>query len=302
MACCGILSLCRLASRDDRTASSTISLTEQSGRGFLRRACFSAKERAIDEKASPTIMQPADPNQSGFSENPLAPAETHVQVMRLMDEDWHVRLSAAEALGTRGGAATVEPLCAALRDQDPSVRAAAARALGQIRDSRAVEPLCIAFNEKDWDVRAAAVNALWHIRDVRAVGPFCAALMDEHKTMRLCAIETLGHLGDSRAVVPLCAPLKEENDPAVRSAAAEALGQIGDARAVEPLCAALKDNDWDVRVSAAAALAKLGDNAELPLRILSSTMLTPAQRLNTFADASRCFAQDRGEGGALYGG
>ena len=75
--------------------------------------------------------------------------------------------------------------------------------------------------------------------------------------MRSDAAMALGEIGDARAVEPLCAALKN-SDKVVRMSAAAALVKIG-VPAVGPLCVALKDSDKVVRMSAAAALGKIGN-------------------------------------------
>ena len=143
---------------------------------------------------------------------------------------------------------------AKLRDRDRHVRAAAAQALGRSGAAQAVEALIVALQEEEPQVRFYAAWALWQLADARAVAPLCAALGD----------------GVSE----------------VRSAAAFALGRLGDVRAVVPLCTVFRGSDRTVRYPAAAALWEIGNAAALPLRILSATTLTPAQKLHSLEHLS----------------
>ena len=195
-------------------------------------------------------MQASDDNSGPFSEPSLSSEDVQTYIARLLnDEEWELRAASAKALGQSGSAQAVEPLCIALTDQNWHVRIAAVGALGHLKDMRAVEPLCGALADTDWYIRIAATVALGQLGDIRAVGSLCAAL--------------------------------EDTDAPVRSSAAAALGQIGDVWAVEALCAASKDKEADVRRSAATALDSLGTADTLPLKVLSSTTMTPAQLLGS---------------------
>ena len=58
----------------------------------------------------------------------------------------------------------VESLIEVLGDEDHHIRLDAADALGEIGDKRAVEPLTEALKDKDRNVREAAKNALKEIK------------------------------------------------------------------------------------------------------------------------------------------
>jgi len=107
------------------------------------------------------------------------------------DEEWHVRGSAAEALGRIGDPNAVEFLARALMDSHWNVQSESAKALGKIGDRRAVEPLILALKDKDAAVRCNAAEALGKIRDERAVEPLRAALVDEDRDVRRSAKEAL---------------------------------------------------------------------------------------------------------------
>jgi HEAT repeat protein len=127
------------------------------------------------------------------------------------------------------------------------------------------------------DVRSRAAYELGKHRDLRTVMPLIAALSDNDKFVRSWAAGALGKAGPP-AVAPLLQVL-DDPDAAIATAAALALAEIGDLRGVPLLTRALTEADWDVRPSAAAALASLGDADTLPDRVLSDPALSAADRL-----------------------
>lgn len=79
----------------------------------------------------------------------------------LKDKDWHIRETAARALGRPDNQRAVEPLIAALGDEHPFIRLSAAGSLGRIGDERAIEPLFdTTLNDSDEKVRNTATDAL----------------------------------------------------------------------------------------------------------------------------------------------
>lgn len=88
----------------------------------------------------------------------------------LKDEDWQVRVWAAEALGKMGDNRGVEPMIQDLKDEDSDVRMGAARSLGNIGDERAVEPLTQALKDEFVGVRGYAKKALEMIKAKETAG------------------------------------------------------------------------------------------------------------------------------------
>lgn len=79
----------------------------------------------------------------------------------LQDPDTSVRVACCEALGKRGGPASVQALSEALtNDTDIDVRLAAARALGETKDASAVAALGQALEEADPALQLRAVESL----------------------------------------------------------------------------------------------------------------------------------------------
>jgi HEAT repeat protein len=205
-----------------------------------------AAASALIKIGEPAILPLVDMLQNNREGGRRSLLETFEETIENTSES--ARRSVTFTLGKLGEPAVL-PLLETLNDGNPPVRAAAASALGMIGDGRAVLPLSEMLGESDHGVRSNVVEALGEIGDARATLPLCKALTDDHKM--------------------------------VRRNACYALGVIGDDRAILPLCEALKDSNNRVRSAAAAALEKFGDTLTLPLRTLSSELLTPVQKLET---------------------
>jgi len=81
-------------------------------------------------------------------------------------------------------------------------------------------------------------------------------LSHRNEDIRWAAASALSRIG-APAVEPLMAAL-DDKDSVVRLRAAWALGRIGDERAIQKLILTLQDGDWSVRMRAADALGMLG--------------------------------------------
>jgi HEAT repeat protein len=145
----------------------------------------------------------------------------------LNDGDSLVRRHAAKALGRIKDVRAVSPLIEVLnaKDEQPHVRMAAAEALGWIGERDAVEALVSGLKDPHWIVQSRAAIALGRMRDSRAVEPLISALTDEDALVRGCAADALGKIKDSRAIEPLRMAL-EDSDTDVRKRAHRALTKI----------------------------------------------------------------------------
>ena len=154
------------------------------------------------------------------------------------------------------GAASIQPLVAALAEPDPYSTSLApsnaARALARI-GVPAVDPLIGALDDRR--ARAAATSALAQI-GAPAAESLVAALRNGGAQVRIGAGDALRKIG-APAVEPLVAALDDKSEQ-VRAAAAETLGKIGDPRVPGPLTRALGDPAEAVRAASAKALEKLG--------------------------------------------
>lgn len=209
--------------------------------------------------------------------NPLA-AEPLARLLE-NDEDFGVRMDAAEALKGFPGTATTEALRRALKDDVEHVRM---KALNTLCIHRATDAIAEALKSRYADISHAAARVLqntsWLPKDnitmayflvgtgqwaraeelgVVAVEPLVAALPACEAAL------ALGRIGDRKAVGPLIAHLNccvEEDQYAV----IEALVKLKDRRAVEPLAAMVSEAQPKVRVWVTQALEKLGDPAAIP--------------------------------------
>lgn len=127
-------------------------------------------------------------------------------------------------------------LFAALHSRQPEHAAAAARALGEIGDRTAVEPLVIVFQDSavPAKVRLAAAEALLELQSAPAVVTLLGALRRDSWEVRRNAAVVLGQLQATWAVEPLAVAL-EDPHPIVRLTAAAALRRIGTAEALSAL-------------------------------------------------------------------
>jgi HEAT repeat protein len=214
----------------------------------------------------------------------------------LKGPDAKVRLSAANELGSRGSQAALaaEPLGAALKDADPAVRLAAAQALGRIGPTAhvAYAALVRALGDGDPAVSKAARESLDKVDRPRGedVPKLRAALKDPSPAVRTFALQTLlGMDLDVKTAAPLYAELLKDEDRNLRLEAARALakvGQKGHDAAFAALLEAQKDRDPEVRKAAAQALKAMAPAAGdvLALRAALKEKALPAE---VRADAAR---------------
>jgi len=204
----------------------------------------------------------------------------------LYDEDIHIQLSAASALGRIGdvraieplieimgsrdvyfddvvgdaigniGEPTVKPLLVALHDVNPARRLNAAFALKHIRDVRAIKPLVAALNDKKWFVRNSIVVALANMRDF-VVEELFIVLNSSDRDVRISGIDALGRIKSTQATKALINML-HDTDEHVRYHATFAIGQIRDAISIGALSECLNDvSEW-VCKGASVALENIG--------------------------------------------
>jgi HEAT repeat protein len=197
-----------------------------------------------------------------------------------------VRSAAASALAKVKDAATVDALVAVLKDQSTDVRSAAAGSLGRIGDARGIGPLVLALKDGESEVRKMAAGALTQIDSKWAESEAARKLAPELRSalgsgdwgVRRAAASVLEQFGErqapkveqpdtamatparrrQQAVLTAFTDLLQDADGDLRLAAAEALARLGDERARSPLMTALKDVDKAVRIAATQALADLG--------------------------------------------
>lgn len=188
------------------------------------------------------------------------------------------RRMAAQALGAIGGeeafAALIAALChnvrgLALQDKlaEDAVRDAVGEEIARLGDRRAIDPLLRCLRETHLPAAAAALATFL---EARALPVMVAALEDSFVSERIAdAILRFG----AAAVPDLMDTLEERKPPRGpearwsadrRAIAARLLGEIGDAMAYPSLVPLLKDPDPSIRMEAAVALLRLGDERAFP--------------------------------------
>jgi hypothetical protein len=225
-----------------------------------------------------------------FSGVNVASAASDEQDIEVLIEDFNaqdvnVKADSVKAL-VEAGEPAVKPLIQALDSKDSEIRENAAITLGKIKDERAIEPLIKLLTDEEWEVESAATTALVEIGK-HAVEPLINILQDENEDifLQMKAIAVLAGIKDERAIQPMIQALKEkpelqadlgyhlglmgkpavkpliqlldDEDPEVRVRAAEALGRLGDDRAIGPLTDALNDKDETVRIFAKMGLESI---------------------------------------------
>ena len=125
-----------------------------------------------------------------------------------------------------------------------------------MKDAQAVEPLSeVLLKDGDADVRASAAWALGEIGDASAVEKLIKALGDASRFVVESAKEALLKIGIS-AVPHLIKALKDDK---LQRKVVEILSKIEEKEVKEHLIRALSDKNKKIRIGAALALAKRGE-------------------------------------------
>ena len=132
-----------------------------------------------------------------------------------------------------------------------------------------------------------AVDGLGRIGDERAVEPLCTMLDDEEAIDDEARITASICLCGEKGINAVISRLKEHENPRSRRRCALALGDVDADVARDALTDALLDEDSDVRLYAAQALAKSNDQAYL----LPLMMLLKDQHAEVRAEAITLAAQ-----------
>ncbi len=184
---------------------------------------------------------------------------------------WRDRARAATALGLLRESRAVGPLVEAMRDanEDGDVKLACAEALGRLRDPSVVAEMCELLAQVDEWASPRIAQVLREFGPI-AVEPLLSVLdRSDSLNARVWAAQILGRLADRRATWPLVERLHDRAEQ-LRLSAANALAELGDAAAVPALIGVvLRDPVAAVRAQAARALGELGDERALPLLIAS---------------------------------
>jgi aminopeptidase N len=185
------------------------------------------------------------------------------------DTFWGVAAEAAKALSRIRGERAFDVLAAATNVAHPKARRAVADALGEFRTEAAYKALApLARKDASYHVEAAAAAAVGKTRATSAFDTLRASLAKEswNEVIRCGALAGLAELGDERAI-PICLEWTHYGRPTfARRSAIASLGKLGEGRkdVRDAVIALLDDKQFQVRMSAVAALEALHDAAALP--------------------------------------
>jgi cyclophilin family peptidyl-prolyl cis-trans isomerase/HEAT repeat protein len=162
--------------------------------------------------------------------------ESFVRVLSSMDPDshWSVRAALADVLATLPAEVVLERVQSMLRDEDKRVLPSVLAALVHCKAPGAATTAMALLKEPDFAVRAAAAHVVGEFKPAGGADALRAAY----------ALA----LGDAATDA--------------RGAILSALAEYGAAEALPTLKEALADNDWSLRLHAAAVLAKLDPSGE----------------------------------------
>jgi len=196
---------------------------------------------------------------------------TQALIEALYDEHLVVRYSAADALTKIGNTSAVPALRRTLKDRQWIMRKKAVLALGGVGDESDIPVLVHMLRDEDEEVRKAVVSAIGNIGGSAAVRALIDALTNmyvQHQVQYNAAL-ALHKLGsDAKEAVPSLVEVLINKSSRIRDVAIWALMGMGPAasEAVPALIQVLNDaeEDWDIRYSAAASLAKIRGEGSVP--------------------------------------
>jgi HEAT repeat protein len=236
-----------------------ISALKDEDKGVRIRAIEALGELEDTRAAEPLLNSIRDEDEDGKAAaisalKKIGEPVTDQLIFALKDEDWFVRKSSVDILGSFDDARVIPALVSVLQDDDWFVRKTAAELL----------------KDKGWEPIDQAGYVTYLIATLKwdklvgigkpAVEPLIKVLKEKNAGTRKSVIITLSKIKDVRAVDPLIELLKDP-DSAVRKDAVDALGILGYRRAVEPLIVALKDSNIYVREAAVVALESITGEA-----------------------------------------
>ena len=178
----------------------------------------------------------------------------------LRDPDPVVRKYGALGLATLGDVAINGVLLELLQSHDEFDVYDGINRLTSLGDSRAVDPMAKLLSSTNLSLADQDARALGKIGDPRAVDPLLRALKERRGTsMTRSCIEALAMLHDPRAVESLAEIACADRRNSDRREAVKALVAIGGKTAEPHLRLLLDDEDDEIRLGAASALARKGD-------------------------------------------
>jgi len=204
------------------------------------------------------------------------------------DQSAQVREAAADLMGIRRDVAALDDLLALGEDQSTVVRAQALAALGQLDDERVLDRLISGLGDQSWlvqwgaasgleamarqavdilirrmDDAGAPTNSIWlldKLGEPEAVRHVIAAQGTSEPAIWQRVVTEAVEAGDRGITGSLIVALQNGN-PRVRETATRALAALGGRDAVIPVAELMSDPNWEVRLTAASTLSRIGPSA-----------------------------------------
>ena len=196
--------------------------------------------------------------------------ETAPEVTRLLtDRNQEVRVVAARALGKLGNPDAVPALLDSLEGTRRIPTSLVSMALIHIGPP-AIEELMNGLNRRSSWSRMVCADLLGVHGAYQATAPLCDLVVNDMSiNVRVRAAGALGRIGAPQGIPALLGVITGHNHSLLRTAATKALGRIGADAVYEPLFELTTDQDAEVAISAAEALASLGRRGQEMLTALS---------------------------------
>lgn len=189
-------------------------------------------------------------------------------IKAMKEEEWDVRIAAANVLGKIKDTTAANSLISALKDENINVRIAALEALREIRTSKSLKALILALIDENWEFKQVAskvleeTNPKWmETREAQElISELISALKNKNWSIRMSAVETLGEIKDPSAIKPLSFVMHNDEILYVRISAVKALGKINDPQALHAIITALKNENMEVQQTAFETISKINPN------------------------------------------
>ncbi|MEA2163048.1 MAG: twitching motility protein PilT [Thermoanaerobaculia bacterium] len=154
----------------------------------------------------------------------FGPALVEPVIELLSDPDPDTRSGAMAVASVFDDVRIVPMTIQLLRDDDWWIRISAADTLGRIKDPRAVEPLVAVL--ADTDVKLAAIEALGRIGDARALPALGRLLADPTPDVRIEVMHALKHFKHPQVLIAITGLAQKDPDRDVRAQAVEILDEL----------------------------------------------------------------------------
>ena len=181
------------------------------------------------------LMKKAPKQQNRISKKSLQTEMSQDEaLLALKNPDWHMRLSAVQALSRYPSDQTLAALLLVVGDIDPDIREIVGHVI-EAYQSTAVPGLISLLDHEENIGREAAVQILGRIADQEAtLGIIQALQKDESAWVRISAVEQLGKIHNLQSTTALIQALQDEH-PDVNRAVRKALEAIGTPKALQAI-------------------------------------------------------------------